>query len=183
MRRVRSRWRADTPAGALVVEPAQEADAEALWQIHRQILAEGQSFVTELEEFTETPASKAELVRVLHGHPHCRVLVARRGGEVLGYLVAEGGGRRRTRHLAHLEVFVRAQDRGQGVGSALMQACVDWATECPALHKLSLAVLAHNTAAIRLYERYGFAQEGVRRGEYRLADGRVWDDVLMSRAV
>lgn len=183
VRRVRDRWRAETPAGSLVVEAARESDAEALAALHREVLAEGRTFVTELEEHRDSPALKAEWLRALHREVHCKVLVARREGRVLGYLVAEGGGRRRTRHVARLELFVWAEARGLGVGSALMQACLDWAEESPVLRKLSLAVLAHNTRAIRLYERFGFVVEGRRVGEYRLADGTEWDDLLMARAV
>ena len=58
--------------------------------------------------------------------------------------------------------------RGHGVGSALLRAAIGLARE-QGLHKLSLEVFAHNTAAIALYRKHGFAREGRRARHYRRA--------------
>jgi RimJ/RimL family protein N-acetyltransferase len=68
--------------------------------------------------------------------------------------------------------------RGRGVGTALMQSCVDWARE-RGIHKLALQVWPHNEAAIRLYEKFGFEREGVLRAHYRRQNGELWDAVVM----
>jgi RimJ/RimL family protein N-acetyltransferase len=46
---------------------------------------------------------------------------------------------------------------------------------------MTLRVFAPNARARRLYERLGFEVEGVLRGEFRVADGTLVDDVLMAR--
>jgi RimJ/RimL family protein N-acetyltransferase len=61
-----------------------------------------------------------------------------------------------------------------------MRACVDWAREHE-IHKLALQVWPHNDAALRLYERFGFEQEGVLRGHYRRQDGELWDAIVTGR--
>ena len=68
--------------------------------------------------------------------------------------------------------------RGRGVGTALMQSCVDWARE-RGIHKLALQVWPHNEAAIRLYERFGFEREGLLRAHYRRENGELWDAIVM----
>ena len=68
--------------------------------------------------------------------------------------------------------------RGRGVGSALMQTAVQWARE-QGLHKLSLSVFAHNEAAIGLYRKLGFVEEGRRVQQYRRSSGELWDAVDM----
>jgi ribosomal protein S18 acetylase RimI-like enzyme len=68
--------------------------------------------------------------------------------------------------------------RGRGVGSALVQAAIDRARERD-LHKLCLEVFAHNTAAIGLYRKFGFVEEGRRRQQYRRASGELWDSIMM----
>jgi RimJ/RimL family protein N-acetyltransferase len=68
--------------------------------------------------------------------------------------------------------------RGRGVGSALMEAGIAWARE-QGLHKLSLSVWPHNAAAIALYEKYGFVQEGRRVKQYRRKSGELWDTIDM----
>jgi RimJ/RimL family protein N-acetyltransferase len=68
--------------------------------------------------------------------------------------------------------------RGRGVGSALLAAAIEWARE-RGLHKLSLSVFPHNAAAIALYRKFGFVEEGRRVKQYRRASGELWDSIEM----
>lgn len=68
--------------------------------------------------------------------------------------------------------------QGRGTGTALVQAALDLARSRGA-RRVTLAVLAPNAAARRVYERCGFVEEGVLRGEY-LLDGAWVDDVLLA---
>jgi RimJ/RimL family protein N-acetyltransferase len=68
--------------------------------------------------------------------------------------------------------------RGRGVGSALLAAGIDWARE-RGLHKLSLTVFPHNAAAIALYRKFGFVEEGRLVKQYRRQSGELWDGIAM----
>jgi ribosomal protein S18 acetylase RimI-like enzyme len=70
--------------------------------------------------------------------------------------------------------------RGRGVGSALLAAAIEKARD-EKLHKLSLEVFPHNVAAIALYRRFGFVEEGRRVKHYRRASGEFWDSIVMGR--
>lgn len=84
-----------------------------------------------------------------------------------------------TRHgFGEIGMLVDRGWRGRGVGSALMRAAIVLARE-RGLHKLSLEVFAHNTAAIALYRKCGFVEEGRRARQYRRANGEIWDSVVM----
>jgi RimJ/RimL family protein N-acetyltransferase len=74
--------------------------------------------------------------------------------------------------------MVAADRRGQGIGRGLLEAAVDWARAAD-VTKLELHVFPWNEPAIRLYERFGFEREGVRRGHYRRAGEEV-DAILMA---
>lgn len=93
---------------------------------------------------------------------------------LVGHLSAEG---RRDRP-AEIGMAVVEEWRGRGVGTALMQGCVDWAHET-GIHKLALQVWPHNEAALRLYEKFGFEREGVLRSHYRRQSGELWDAIVM----
>ena len=80
--------------------------------------------------------------------------------------------------VADLGMAVADGWRGQGVGSALMAAAVDFAREHGA-HKVTLQVWPHNTRAIALYERFGFEHEGRLRRHWRRQNGQLWDAVVM----
>lgn len=89
------------------------------------------------------------------------VLVAvNAAGEVLGY--ASYGTWRSIegfRHTVEHSVYVRGDQRGQGLGPALMQALIDRAREA-GLHVLVAAIESENAASIRLHERLGFVTTG-----------------------
>jgi RimJ/RimL family protein N-acetyltransferase len=75
-------------------------------------------------------------------------------------------------------MMVARDGRGRGVGQALMMAAIDWARE-RGLHKLSLSVFVHNAAAIGLYRKLGFVEEGRRIKHFRRASGELWDGIEM----
>jgi ribosomal-protein-alanine N-acetyltransferase len=90
-------------------------------------------------------------------------LVADHGEKVAGFAVASW---LRQETEAEVEgLFVERDCRRQGVGSALIAACMAWAVNAGA-STVRLEVRASNTAAHALYRRYGFSTAGVRRAYY-----------------
>ena len=92
------------------------------------------------------------------------------GGQVM--LVAEEAGRpvglafgifdkdrAKTGHVGGM--WVEPEARGRGAGQALLDSAIAWA-RARELDRLELLVTAGNGAAIRLYERSGFADTGRR---------------------
>lgn len=77
--------------------------------------------------------------------------------------------------------MVAAAARRQGIGWALLEQAVEWGRE-NGVRKLELHVFPHNDPAVRLYERFGFVREGLRRGHYRRSGGFV-DAILMAYEV
>jgi RimJ/RimL family protein N-acetyltransferase len=75
-------------------------------------------------------------------------------------------------------MFVAAPWRGRGAGTALVAAAIDWA-RARGLHKLTLSVFPHNDAALALYRKFGFVEEGRRRRHIRRSSGELWDLVDM----
>ena len=74
--------------------------------------------------------------------------------------------------------MVAASHRRRGIGRALLERAVRWASEV-GVEKLELHVFPHNQPAIELYERFGFEREGLRKRHYRRG-GEVVDAVLMA---
>jgi RimJ/RimL family protein N-acetyltransferase len=102
------------------------------------------------------------------------LLLAVADDEIIGSLHVEAS----RFGFGEIGMMVAREWRGRGVGSALMTAAIDWARE-RGLHKLSLDVFAHNTAAIGLYRKMGFVEEGRRIKHYRRANGELWDSIEM----
>jgi [ribosomal protein S18]-alanine N-acetyltransferase len=101
-------------------------------------------------------------------------IVAVADGEIIGELGLES-----VRFgVAEIGMMVAAGWRRRGVGTALLAAAIESA-RAHGLHKLSLATFPHNDAAIALYRKVGFVEEGRRREHIRRANGERWDLIVM----
>jgi L-amino acid N-acyltransferase YncA len=101
-------------------------------------------------------------------------LVAVADGRLIGLLVVDV-----SRHgFGEVNMLVKGDWRGRGVGSSLLRAAISQARGT-GLHKLCLEVFAHNAAGIALYRRCGFIEEGRRIRQYRRSSGELWDSVVM----
>ena len=115
---------------------------------------------------------------------------ARFAGTVEETVVADAGGR--IDGIVHVEVsrfgwgelgmLVDTGWRGRGAGSALVQAAIEW-SRGHGLHKLCLEVFPANAAALVLYRKFGFVEEGRRVRQYRRANGEFWDAIVMGLAL
>ena len=77
-----------------------------------------------------------------------------------------------------LGMMVAHEWRGRGVGTALVEAAIDWSRE-RGLHKISLSVFPHNEAGVALYRKLGFVEEGRRIKHIRRKNGELWDLIDM----
>ncbi|PDS77908.1 GNAT family N-acetyltransferase [Rhizobium sp. L43] len=108
------------------------------------------------------------------------VFIAFQDGEPVGIM---GLFRQRPSKMAHratiVMVYVRANLRGTGLAGKLLAAVSDHARDI-GVRQLELFVSAENPAAIRFYQRQGFAEIGRIPGGV-LEEGREIDDVMMAR--
>lgn len=83
-------------------------------------------------------------------------------------------------HVADFSVYVSREQRGRGVGDALLAALED-AARGLGYHKMVLAAFPTNVPGMRLYERHGFATVGTYH-EQGMLDGH-WVDVIVMEKV
>jgi len=153
------------PDAPFEIRPAREDDRLPLAAVFAGVAEERDGIATEPPVDL---AARAESWR-LEG-----TLVAVAAGEVVGSIHLDA-----TRHgYAELGMAVAREWRGRGVGSALLEAAIAWARE-RGLHKLCLSVFPHNAAAIALYRKYGFVDEGRRVQQFRRSNGELWDALEM----
>ncbi len=98
---------------------------------------------------------------------------------VIGMLGLEVG-HGRWAHLGRIGMMVHPDYHNQGVGSRLMQAAVNLAERWLNLSRIELTVYTDNSAAIHLYEKFGFQIEGTLR-RYAYRDGEYVDAYMMAR--
>jgi len=123
---------------------------------------------------TEPPVDIDERTEVFAGGTPGTLVAVAAGGEIVGMLHIES----RRFGSGELGMAVAREWRGRGVGSALVQAAIEWA-RAEGLHKLCLEVFAHNQAGLALYKKFGFAVEGRRVKQIRRSSGELWDSIAM----
>jgi ribosomal protein S18 acetylase RimI-like enzyme len=155
----------DMPEGSLQIRAAGDEDRLPLAILFAAVAEERDGIATEPPVDIEARAASW----TLDGS-----LVAVAGGEIVGSIHVE----KSPHGSGEIGMAVAREWRGRGVGSALLAAAIEWAREQD-LHKLSLGVFAHNDAAIALYRKFGFVEEGRRVKHYRRAGGELWDAIDM----
>jgi GNAT superfamily N-acetyltransferase len=94
-------------------------------------------------------------------------------GEPVGWISAE------TEADGRVELGMGIVDgfRGQGIGSALMEAAIAWAHP----RTIILRVFPHNERAIALYRKFGFVAQEHQVGVWPRRNGDFWDLIFMER--
>jgi RimJ/RimL family protein N-acetyltransferase len=152
-------------AESVEIRPAEEADRLPMALLFAAVAEERDGIAAE-------PPVDVER-RAAHWHLES-TLVALGDGEIVGILSVDES----SFGFGEIGMFVARDWRGRGVGSALVAAAIDWA-RAHRLHKLALSVFPHNEAAIALYRKFGFVEEGRRMKQIRRSNGELWDLVDM----
>ena len=104
-------------------------------------------------------------------------LVATVLDEVVGWAaLAPVSARRAYRGVAENSVYVAADRRGSGIGSALVKVLVE-AAERAGVWTIQTGIFPENTSSLALHERYGFRVVGTRERIGKL--GGIWRDVVL----
>ena len=159
-----------SPTPSFTLRLAEASDFDAYLDAFEAVAAEGRWLGAEAP--VDREARRSGFDKAIAGEGVVLYL-ADAGGEVVGAIHASLGG-----GVVDLGMFVASGFRGGGIGSALLEAVIDWARRQGA-HKISLAAWPTNHPAIGLYARYGFRVEGTRRRHYRRRNGALWDSVVM----
>jgi ribosomal-protein-alanine N-acetyltransferase len=109
-----------------------------------------------------TPWSRESLEKEIENSALTKYVVAKKSGIVIGYagmwvILDEG-------HITN--IAVHPEYRGIGVGSLLLEALIE-ICKIEFIKSMTLEVRASNARAQNLYKKYGFLQNGIRKGYYR----------------
>jgi RimJ/RimL family protein N-acetyltransferase len=164
------------PRADVEIRPARPRDARAFLSAYASVAAERRFIQTE----RVTASARTYRRRFRRSwDEHGAHLLAVDGQSVVGSLSIRRDDQPATRHVATLGMFVIASHRGRGVGTALMTEAMRWARE-HRLERIELTVYPHNAAALALYRRFGFVEEG-RLVRHAKKSYGYEDEILMAR--
>jgi putative acetyltransferase len=170
--------RADGGSGdepAFVVRPARPQDSETFVELWRAVAAERRFIRTERVDRSIRYYRRRFFRRTWENDQ--ATLVAVHDDRVVGHLHIAREDNPVTRHVASLGMTVAADWRHKGVGSALMAEAIRWARSM-GVEKLALSVYPDNDAALGLYRKFGFEQEGRLTGHSKKSIG-YRDEIVM----
>lgn len=161
---------------------AEPEDAAALQAFWRQEVAPCDLITGDDATLTMSLPHLADQLAAIAATPNNLLLLAwAPERELIGYLRLAASSETAVAQVAELGLIVAADYRHQGLGRALMATALDWAEQEAPLHRIQLEVQQRNQAARRLYQTFGFQEEGHLVESYRAVSGQWLDTILMAR--
>ena len=163
---------------AVKVRRAKGRDLEEYAKRLQSVADEGRYLFTE----TVTEEMKKSLAR-LFKDKGALAIVAEVGGKrkkIVGSLtLIRYGHVKKASHVRVLGMLVIKEYRGLGIGTKLIVYALEWVKSHEEIEKIILGVFSNNRKALRLYEKFGFEVEGIKKRQYYIA-GKHEDEIEMA---
>lgn len=158
----------------LLIREAKVEDADEIVEAERAIAEEPGYFCSEPSELTVENVINS--ITAFKGNG--LYLVAESDGKLVGHAFLEPQHLQSLRHVADLNIAVHLGWHNKGIGTKLLKQIIERAKESKTLKKIQLNVRASNLAAISLYKKMGFEEEGRLKNRVKVKNGYV-DDIIM----
>jgi len=157
------------------IGPGTEGDLPAIVAILNYTIANSDA------TFTSEPVTVAGrqdwFERFSPAGPH-RLLVARRGSQVLGYAVSQPyRDHEGFRETIEVSIALDISSRGQGIGTALYSTLFECLANEP-VHAALAGIVLPNDASVALHRKFGFTEVGTFH-EYGIKNGRYLGSLWM----
>ncbi len=161
---------------AVIIRRATPHDADAIWEIFREVIDGGEAFA-----FDHQTTREGALHFWLESATAC--FVAEHDGAVVGTYYLKPNQPGRGAHVANAGYMVSRSGQGRGVGRLMGEHSLVEARRLGFRAMQFNMVITTNTAAVRLWERLGFATVGrIPRAFVHPTQGEV-DALIMHRAL
>ncbi|HKU93929.1 MAG TPA: GNAT family N-acetyltransferase [Vineibacter sp.] len=163
----------------LLIRDSRDDDIPAITRIYGHHVLHG------LASFEEQAPSTEEMARrraeyLARGYPY---LAAERNGKLVGYAYAAAYRVRPAyRFAVENSIYIDHEDRGGGIGSALLPALIERCTAMGFRQMIAVIGDSANAASIGLHAKFGFRTVGTFTA-IGWKHGRWVDSVLMQRAL
>lgn len=162
----------------ITIRKAKAGDASVLAQAEREIAKIPGRLVSTPDELKDENF-KAKII-ALSQSPSGLYVVLEENGAIVGHAILETRDLVVVSHVGFLTIAIHEGHQGRGLGKILMHHLVEWAKENPIIEKFELQVRSTNIPAIKLYESFGFVEEGRKTKRLKLGPDHYVDDVYMA---
>jgi len=163
-----------------MIENGFELPSEAVFDLLKSVYHSTDAYAADFAQ--EYPSLEAMIYRLADfpSRPGSLFLVARHRNHLVGFLFIVPRAAAKLRHTADLNMGVRDEACGKGIGNALLGAALSRLERDRIIEIVYLMVRADNLRALRLYEKHGFAVLAVLKRDTKT--GRHYHDGVLMRA-
>lgn len=158
---------------------ALEEDAAEILKLAMFLRREGTTSRSTPEERDMPVSEQARILREMHENPSALQLLVEVEGKLAGNIEFHPFPKKRVAHIGEFGLGMYPEFRGLGIGKVLLEELISWAKGNPEIEKIGLSVFSDNPAAIALYEKLGFREEGRLFRHVKFEDGHYVDEVKM----
>ncbi|MEM9545921.1 MAG: GNAT family N-acetyltransferase [Bacteroidota bacterium] len=164
----------------IIVRVAELKDARDLLEMKLEYLKNTNTIPLVENEYPNSIELEKQLIERLKDEQNSVLLIAEHKGHLIGNLDLNGNQRSKLFHTGVVGMGIRQGWRGLGVGSALMNALLDWTSTNSHISILWLEVYDSNSAGKMLYEKSGFKECGRIKNFFQEGDTFI-DKITMVR--
>lgn len=163
-----------------IIRPATGKDAEAMFHHFNLTHAQSDFLLSYPDENSFDIDQEKQYLQQKEASPDAVEFATFIEGHIVGSAGIEPIGKKdKVKHRAMLGISVEKNCWSKGIGSALMDACID-AAKLAGYAQLELEVVASNDSALKLYEKKGFTEFGRNPKGFRTREG-VWQTLILMR--
>ena len=142
------------------IRPANEADRDVIWKIFHEVVAAGDTYALD-------PHMSREDALAYWFATGTHTYVAEADGKINGTYILRPNQSAGGSHVANAAFMVPASARGEGIGRAMAEHCLNEARRRGFRAMQFNFVISTNTTAIRLWQELGFQVVGNLPGAFR----------------
>lgn len=162
----------------LLLRRPKEEDAEAMIEYLNIVGGESDNLLFGKNEFRLTLEQEREHIKNINENNNALMILGIIDNQIVSVSQVSAPNRKRIAHNSELAISVKKKYWDMGIGTAVMEALIDFARNHNTIKTISLGVKASNKKAQHLYEKLGFEKVGVHRNFFNI-DGNYDDEILM----
>ena len=144
----------------LTIRPANDSDRDAIWEIFREVISAGETYPIE----QNIPREDALAYWFKH---NAHVCVAENENKIVGTYTLHQNQAAGGAHVANAAFIVSKNARGQGIGRALGEHCLNEAQRLGFRAMQFNFVVSTNESAVKLWQDLGMKITGTLPGAFR----------------
>ena len=169
------------PKSTFITRMIEANDARAYINLQEEIFAQSSFGYYKPEEKGLTVQQVRKTIAEWRKQKTSTILLCIYNGQFAGYAMMLGNTASRTKHIASIRIGIHEDFKQKGLATALLKEAEKWA-HSNEISRLEANIMAHNEAAIALFNKLNYTIEGTREKAVLLEDQLI-DELQCSKII